>query len=62
MIEVPVPLEEPLTEGEVEADAVQANVAPAGVLVKFNAVVFPEQMEVGPVIETMGVGLTTRLV
>ena len=41
---------------------VQLNVAPAGLLVKFNAVALPEHTDVGPVIVAVGLGLTTKSV
>ena len=56
---VPDPFEEPKTFVGVW---VQLNVAPAGLLVKFNAVELPEHTDVGPVIVAVGLGLTTKSV
>ena len=54
---VPDPLDAPEA---LVAVWVQLNVAPAGVLVKFNAVELPEHTAAGPVIVAAGIGLTTR--
>ena len=53
----PVPFDAPATPVAV---CVQLKVAPAGVLVKFNAVELPEQIDVDPTMVTTGVGFTTR--